>query len=244
MTTLFIADLHLSPDRPGVTGAFLQFLQERCENAEALYILGDLFEAWIGDDDPSPLAGSVIQALRDLTDKGTAVFFQHGNRDFLVGRRFCRDSGAQLLPDEKVIELNGAPVLLMHGDSLCLQDTDYQAFRRKVRRPWYKWVLSHLPLRKRMQIAADWRARSRSESANKAGQIMDVSPEEVDRLMALHGVSTLIHGHTHRPAVHKIDTGGQSAQRMVLGDWGERGWVIEAGEKEPDLQSWPIEQAD
>ena len=152
MTELFIADLHLSPERPAVCRAFLDFLEQRAPQAEALYILGDLFESWIGDDDPSPLARQVVAALRHLTDSGTAVLFQPGNRDFLIGRRFCRQTGARLLPDEYIAQINGKPMLLMHGDTLCLHDEAYQKFRRKVRVPFVKWLLSHLPLKKRFSV--------------------------------------------------------------------------------------------
>jgi UDP-2,3-diacylglucosamine hydrolase len=240
MSTLFIADLHLSPDRPAVTRAFLDFVQQRASKAEALYILGDLFEAWIGDDDPSALARDVIGALRTLTDHGTAVYFQHGNRDFLVGKRFSRDTGAMLLGDETVVQINGKPVLLMHGDSLCLEDAAYQRFRRKVRRPHYKWLLSHLPLKKRLQLAAKWRAGSKAANSNKAASIMDVSPQEVERLMTLHDVDTLIHGHTHRPAIHQVELPDGEGQRWVLGDWGAQGWAIEADGNNLDLQRWDI----
>ena len=241
MTELFIADLHLSSERPAVCQAFLAFLEQRAPQTETLYILGDLFESWIGDDDPSPLARQVMTALKRLTDRGTAVRLQPGNRDFLIGKRFCRQTGALLLPDEYIAQINGKPMLLMHGDSLCLQDEAYQKFRRKVRNPLIKWLLSHLPLKKRLQIAADWRARSMAANSNKADCIMDVSPEEVRRLMSHHGVDTLIHGHTHRPAVHS--QAESVNQRWVLGDWGQQAWVIEADGINLALHSWQIANA-
>jgi UDP-2,3-diacylglucosamine hydrolase len=241
MTTLFIADLHLSPDRPEVTAAFLGFLQQRAARADALFILGDLFEAWIGDDDPSPLARQVIDALHQLSRNGTRLAFQHGNRDFLVGKRFAARTGATLLGDEAVVQLNGNPVLLMHGDSLCLEDDAYQRFRRKVRNPIYKWLLSHLPLKTRLQIAAKWRAGSKQANTNKPESIMDVTPLEVTRLMELYQVDTLIHGHTHRPATHDIQLATGAGQRWVLGDWDRTAWAIEANGKTLELQSWPIE---
>lgn len=240
MTTLFIADLHLSPDRPQITAAFLAFLQQRAASADALFILGDLFEAWIGDDDPSPLARQVIDALQQLSRNGTRLAFQHGNRDFLVGKRFAAGTGATLLGDEAVVQLNGKPVLLMHGDSLCLEDEAYQRFRRKVRNPVYKWLLSHLPLKKRLQIAAKWRAGSKQANTNKPASIMDVTPLEVTRLMELYQVDTLIHGHTHRPATHDVDLSTGAGQRWVLGDWDRMAWAIEADGKTLELQSWPI----
>lgn len=230
MTALFIADLHLSPERPAVTRAFLDFLQEKARNAQRLYILGDLFEAWVGDDDPSALPRQIVTALSDLTATGTALYFQQGNRDFLVGKRFSRETGAVLLADEEVIQLGGEPVLLMHGDTLCTEDHAYQKFRRRVRNPLVKWLLTHLPLKKRLQIAAQWRARSREQNSNKPDHIMDVTPAEVLQRMRHYGVTQLIHGHTHRPARHAIDDDGTERIRWVLGDWGERAWCIEAGD--------------
>lgn len=241
MTTYFIADLHLSPERPAVTRAFRQFVQELAGKADALYILGDLFEAWIGDDDPSPLAREVVETLRTLPEAGTALYFQHGNRDFLVGRRFCRQTGAVLLPDLQLIDIYGRQALLLHGDTLCLDDEAYQKFRRKVRHPFYKWLLAHLPLKKRLKIAADWRARSAQSNSNKADKIMDVSPPEVLRLLRQYGVTTMIHGHTHRPAVHQLDLEGKTAERLVVGDWGAQAWIARADEQTLALQCLQIE---
>ncbi len=240
MTTLFIADLHLSPGRPEVTEAFIAFLQQRAAGAGALYILGDLFEAWIGDDDPSALASRVTAALRELTEAGTQLAFQHGNRDFLVGKRFAEATGATLLGDEAVVQLDGRPVLLMHGDSLCLDDVAYQRFRRKVRNPAIKWLLAHLPLSKRLQIAARWRAGSKAANRNKPESIMDVTPQEVVRLMDRYRVQTLIHGHTHRPATHRVKLSAGAGERWVLGDWGPEAWAIVASQGKLDLQHWPI----
>lgn len=240
MTALFIADLHLSPDRPGTTRAFLDFLERRASRAEALYILGDLFEAWIGDDDPSELARTVIDALQRLSRGGTALFFLHGNRDFLVGRRFGRKTGAQLLPEVHVANLYGQPVLLLHGDSLCLADEAYQRFRRRVRNPAVRWLLRHLPLRRRLQIAADWRRKSMQSNSNKADHIMDVSAAAVVELMQRHRVATMIHGHTHRPAVHDLTLNGRAARRIVLGDWGSLGWAVEASPHGLELRSFAI----
>lgn len=240
MNTLLIADLHLSPERPDVTSAFLAFLTARASGAEALYILGDLFEAWIGDDDPSELAQEVIGALARLHRDGTALFFTAGNRDFLVGRRFARETGARLLPDVHVAELYGRRVLLLHGDTLCLEDETYQRFRRRVRNPAIKWLLRHLPLKKRLQIARDWRHRSMAANSNKADHIMDVSPEAVVELMRRHRVDTMVHGHTHRPAVHKTSVDGAPARRIVLGDWGHLGWAVVADPHGLELQSFAL----
>ena len=239
MQALFISDLHLSPDRPEVTQAFVQFLQQKAVQASSLYILGDLFEAWIGDDDPSQLSLTIKAALKQLVSKGTNVFFMHGNRDFLVGRRFCRETGATLLADEHVVSLSGEPTLLLHGDTLCTDDIDYQRFRKKARNPIYKFVLRHLPLKKRQQIATDWREKSKKANANKPDNIMDVSPTEVERIMKKNAVRQMIHGHTHRPAMHDHDQG----KRFVLGDWHQTGWYIAAQNAHLELIEFPIEPA-
>jgi UDP-2,3-diacylglucosamine hydrolase len=240
MTTYFIADLHLSPERPAITRAFDQFIEQRASKADALYILGDLFEAWIGDDDPSPLSRHVIAQLRQLSEGGTSVYFQHGNRDFLVAKRFSAQTGATLLPGIHLVELYGRQVLVLHGDAMCLEDVDYQKFRRKVRLPVVRWLLTRLPLKKRMQIAADWRARSTEQSSTKAAEIMDVSPREVERLMRDYGVYTMIHGHTHRPARHPLQIDDHSAERIVVGDWGPNTWIVKAEPNTLELERLDI----
>jgi len=222
MSVLFISDLHLAPERPAVTRAFLSFLSDRAANAESLYILGDLFEAWIGDDDPSAMAGEVQDALRNLSDSGVNLFIQQGNRDFLLGKRFIKRCGAVMLGDEHIVEYAGHRALVMHGDSLCTDDIDYQRFRRKARNPIYKWCLSHLPLKRRQKLATDWRAKSMAANSNKASAIMDVNAQAVATVMGNHGVEVLIHGHTHRPNRHVLACG----ERIVLGDWHDLGWVL------------------
>ena len=222
MSVLFISDLHLAPERPAVTRAFLSFLSDRAANAESLYILGDLFEAWIGDDDPSAMAGEVQDALRNLSDSGVNLFIQQGNRDFLLGKRFIKRCGAVMLGDEHIVEYAGHRALAMHGDSLCTDDIDYQRFRRKARNPIYKWCLSHLPLKRRQKLATDWRAKSMAANSNKASAIMDVNAQAVATVMGNHGVEVLIHGHTHRPNRHVLACG----ERIVLGDWHDLGWVL------------------
>lgn len=236
MAVLFISDLHLSPERPAVTRAFLQFLQQQAGAVEALYILGDLFEAWIGDDDNSPLSLEVQQALKQLSDAGVALYIQHGNRDFLLGKRFAANTGATLLADEHIVRHGDNRVLVMHGDTLCTDDLDYQRFRRKARHPIYKWALSLLPLKRRQKIARDWRARSRAANSNKPSAIMDVNADAVDRVMAKHRVDTLIHGHTHRPQRHVLSSG----ERIVLGDWHDRGWMIQLDSSGCKLQHFDI----
>ena len=222
MSVLFISDLHLAPERPAVTRAFLSFLSDRAANAESLYILGDLFEAWIGDDDPSAMAGEVQDALRNLSDSGVNLFIQQGNRDFLLGKRFIKRCGAVMLGDEHIVEYAGHRALAMHGDSLCTDDIDYQRFRRKARNPIYMWCLSHLPLKRRQKLATDWRAKSMAANSNKASAIMDVNAQAVATVMGNHGVEVLIHGHTHRPNRHALASG----ERIVLGDWHDLGWVL------------------
>lgn len=223
MTTLFISDLHLDPSRPAVTQAFFALLENQASTADALYILGDFFEVWIGDDDDAELNRSVIDALSQLTGKGIKVYLMHGNRDFLIGEQFCRESGCQLLTDPSVVTLYGQPVLLMHGDSLCIDDAPYMAFRAKSRSKEWQEPLLAMSLEQRRQFSKQLRAQSVEANSNKAEDIMDVNAAEVTRVMAEHGVKRLIHGHTHRPAVHELPGVGE---RIVLGDWDQTGWYL------------------
>lgn len=217
--TLFISDLHLSPDRPGTVALFLRFLVSRARSARQLYILGDLFDAWIGDDDDSPPGPAVRAGLRALTASGTACFLMHGNRDFLIGRRFARDTGCTLLRDPTRIDLDGTPTLLMHGDLLCTDDVAYQRFRRRMRNPLVQQLFLWRPLARRRALAADYRRRSGAATAMKAEGIMDVNQETVQAYLRRHGVQTLIHGHTHRPADHRLTLGGREVSRRVLAEW-------------------------
>jgi UDP-2,3-diacylglucosamine hydrolase len=228
---LLISDLHLQEERPDITRAFLDLLATRARSAQALYILGDFFEAWIGDDAMTPYQASICQALRALSDTGTQVFLMHGNRDFLIGQAFCKAAGATLLPDPSVVELGGEPVLLMHGDSLCTRDEGYMKLRRYLRNPVSLWVLRHLPLRTRHKLARKLRSESRAQTRMKANDIVDVTPEEVPRVMQQHGVRTMVHGHTHRPAIHKLMVGDAPARRIVLGDWDRQGWALQVDEQ-------------
>ena len=228
---LLISDLHLQAERPDITRAFLDLLATRARSAQALYILGDFFEAWIGDDAMTPYQASICQALRALSDTGTQVFLMHGNRDFLIGQAFCKAAGATLLPDPSVVELGGEPVLLMHGDSLCTRDEGYMKLRRYLRNPVSLWVLRHLPLHTRHKLARKLRSESRAQTRMKANDIVDVTPEEVPRVMQQHGVRTLVHGHTHRPAIHKLMVGDAPARRIVLGDWDRQGWALQVDEQ-------------
>ena len=227
---LLISDLHLEEERPDITRAFLYFLQTRAREAEALYILGDFFEAWIGDDGMSPFQHNIASALRELSDAGTRIFLMHGNRDFLIGRAFCREAGCTLLKEPSIVQLNGEPVLLMHGDSLCTLDVGYMKLRRLLRNPLSLFILRHLPLSTRHKLARKLRSESRAQTRMKASDIIDVTPDEVPRVMAEHGVRRLVHGHTHRPAAHELQVNGQPAQRIVLGDWDRQGWALQVDE--------------
>lgn len=226
MTSLFVSDLHLDPARPGITGLFLDFLAGRARGAEALYILGDLFEAWVGDDDPAPPHSEVAEGLAALAAAGTEIRFMAGNRDFLLGDAYAARAGMQRLEEPVRLELGGVPTLLLHGDVLCTDDADYQAFRRTVRDPaWQREFLAR-PLPERRALAGDARAESRRRGAAKAPEIMDVNQDAVVRTFRDYGVRRMIHGHTHRPATHRFEIDGMPCERIVLGDWYEQGSVL------------------
>ncbi|WP_175649399.1 UDP-2,3-diacylglucosamine diphosphatase [Pseudomonas sp. Marseille-P9899] len=229
---LLISDLHLQEERPDITRAFLDLLATRARDAQALYILGDFFEAWIGDDGMTPFQTSICEALRTLSDSGTQVFLMHGNRDFLIGKAFCKAAGVTLLRDPSVVEMGGEPVLLMHGDSLCTRDEAYMKLRRTLRNPLSLWILRHLPLSTRRKLARKLRSESKTQTRMKATDIIDVTTEEVPRIMQQHGVRTLVHGHTHRPAIHKLTLDdGSAGRRIVLGDWDRQGWALQVDEQ-------------
>lgn len=233
MSTLFVSDLHLEASRPGITALFLRFLREDARRADALYILGDLFEAWVGDDDPCPAGAAVAEALAELTASGVRVFFMRGNRDFLLGQAYARRCGMRILPDPAVVVLHGRPVLLMHGDLLCTDDLAYQAFRSQVRAPEWQATFLAQPLDARLAFASKARAASRAHQASVGAgmggeDITDVSAATVEATLARFGIDTLIHGHTHRPAIHSLDAAGQRCRRIVLGDWYTQGSVLRA----------------
>ncbi len=230
MITLFISDLHLHPERPHLTRAFFHFLHTRAQGAQALYILGDFFDAWIGDDDDTPLNAEVAGELKTLSNAGTRIFLMHGNRDFLLGETFANSAGAQLIADGTVIDLYGCPTLLMHGDSLCTGDKDYMAFRQQVRSPQWQAQILAQPLAARRALAAQLREKSQEMNSLKAEDIMDVTEAEVVRVMTEAKVARLIHGHTHRPARHPMLLDGKPAERIVLGDWHHHAWALEANE--------------
>jgi UDP-2,3-diacylglucosamine hydrolase len=220
-TLLLISDLHLSPQRPDLCQAFLRFLAEKTPGAKALYILGDFVDAWIGDDDDSPLYVELAAALKAVSERGTAVYFIHGNRDFLLGQHYASACGATLLDEPLRLTHAGHDYLLLHGDVLCTRDTAYLAFRNLVRSAAWQSEFLAKPLAERRAFAAAARAQSKSMSSNKPEDIMDVTPEAVLALLQKEGVRSLIHGHTHRPAVHELEVDGLPAQRVVLGDWRE-----------------------
>ena len=226
MTTLFVADLHLDAASPEIARQFHAFLAGEARSADALYILGDLFEAWLGDDDPDPAARATVAALRSLVDSGVRCFVMHGNRDFLIGERFCRETGAILLADGVVVELYGEQVLLMHGDALCTEDVSYQRLRRIVRNPIVRWILRNMSLDRRRALARRMRAGSRAHIGVTPAEIMDVNTAAVAQALREAGVATLIHGHTHRPAVHGLSVDDNPARRIVLGDWYTQGSVL------------------
>jgi len=241
VTIRFISDLHLEESRPDITDAFLAFLKDKAMGIEALYILGDFFEAWIGDDEQTPLQNRVADALREVSDSGTALYLMHGNRDFLIGEDFCNRCGAELLPDPTVVDLHGTPTLLMHGDSLCTADVEYQKFRANMRNEQWQQMFLQRPLADRQMVARQLREISMAKNQGKAETIMDVTPEEVVREMEHHRVQRLIHGHTHRPAIHPLTASGQPAWRIVLGDWDTHAWWLDVtDDQEPALHKRPL----
>ena len=226
MSTLFISDLHLDESRPHIVDLFTKFLAGEARDAAALYILGDLFESWIGDDDDSTLGLQVAFATRALNDSGVPVYFMHGNRDFLLGAHYAARAGMTLLPDPTIIELKGERVLLMHGDTLCTDDIDYQKFRALVRdSDWQRQFLAK-SLNERRAFAAQARGESRKHTSKAQPEIMDVNSAAVETAMRAHDVRRLIHGHTHRPATHRLNLDGNAAERIVLGDWYEQSSVL------------------
>ena len=222
--TYFIADLHLSENRPHLLALFRQFMQEQAPQAEKLYILGDLFDFWIGDDEQSDLISEVQQLIRHLTEQGVPCYFQHGNRDFLIGKKFANACGLTLLPTYQVIDLYGTPTLLCHGDTLCVDDVKYQHYRKKVHQKWRQWLFLHLPLKVRLNIAEKIRAKSRQDKQLKSTEIMDVNAAFVQQIFAQFHVTQMIHGHTHRQKHHEIPP---HFHRIVLGDWGETSSLLE-----------------
>jgi UDP-2,3-diacylglucosamine hydrolase len=229
MNTLFISDLHLARERPQITAIFLDFLKTRAAKAQALYILGDFFDVWIGDDAMDDYARSIAKALRELADTGVPIYLMPGNRDFLYGHAFCQQSGVTLISDPLLIDLYGTPTLLAHGDALCSADKAYQLFRKIVRNPITQFIFLHLPLFLRKKIASGLRRGSHLENQKKSAYIMDVVQESVIEVMQKYHVQHLIHGHTHQPNVHHFMLDDKSATRTVLGSWEQEGHVLICG---------------
>ena len=229
MTVLFISDLHLDGSRPEATECFLRFLEGPAQEAERLYILGDLFEAWIGDDDPNPHFALIREALKRFTQDGPPTFFMPGNRDFLMGDKFLDETGLVRLPDPTLIEVAGTSVLLSHGDALCTDDTAYQRYRRFTRHRWVLKLYHALPFAIRSWIVTSARSKSQSSTQSKAPEVMDVNQQAVEQMMRTYNMLTLLHGHTHRQGEHDFQIESFAAKRIVLGDWYERGAVLSWG---------------
>ena len=237
MSILFISDLHLSGERENITKLFINFLEQRASKADALYILGDLFEVWPGDDMIQPDYEQSISKMKQLADNGLALYVMQGNRDFLMAEEFAQVSGATLIEDPTVINLYGTPTLLMHGDTLCTDDIDYQKFRAMVRDPRWKADFFSKPNEERLAMTSKYRKISKDETAKKAMNIMDVNQKAVEAIMLDKNITQLIHGHTHRPAIHDFSFKNKEMKRIVLGDWFEQGSVLECNEAGCQLES-------
>ena len=236
MATLFISDLHLEADRPEIGEQFLEFLAGPARTADALYILGDLFEAWIGDDDPSPYYAEMKAAIRDLADSGVPVFFMHGNRDFMIGESFAREAGVTILEDPCVIELHGEKILLSHGDYLCTDDVEYQQVRAMTRNPEWQAMMLAKSVEERSAFARQAREQSQARYGTLNEEITDVNQDAVEAAIREHEVNVLLHGHTHRPAVHPFHVDERPVHRIVLGDWYEQGSAVEWDADGPRLE--------
>lgn len=239
MTTLFISDLHLTEERPEIITLFRTFLREEAAQADALYILGDLFEAWLGDDAVLPSMQVVLDELSTLSKNGVPTFVMVGNRDFLLGEQFEKMTGCKLLPDPSVINLYGTDTLLMHGDTLCTDDVEYQAFRKQVRNPAWQSAVLAKTIDERIAMAREARAESKARTQEKSEDIMDVNAETVNEAFREHGVIRLIHGHTHRPAIHQLRLGEKTVTRIVLGDWYDQSSVLRIDENNVALSDCP-----
>lgn len=238
--TLFISDLHLSPARPDITALFVDFLQTRAASAKALYILGDLFEAWLGDDVSLQEHRLVVSALRAVSDSGVPIRYLHGNRDFAVGGLFALHAGVEIINDPSVIELDGERIAVAHGDALCTQDVAYQRFRKVIRHPWVLNTMLALPTVSRRWIGDTLRKASKKSQSTRTMTVMDVTQTAVESLLTEQGVTTLIHGHTHRPGQHYFMLGQVTAERHVLGDWYTQGSVLRYQNGNWHLESMPF----
>ena len=239
--TYFLSDVHLTPDRPDIAHCLTQFLLHDAPLADAVYVLGDLFEYWLGDDDDSPFIRDVARAFEQLVDLHVPVYFIHGNRDFLIGEKFAKRAGLKLLPERKVIDLYGVRTLLSHGDELCTMDVEYQEFRKKARGFWWPFMVKRLPLFVRRRIAENGRKKSQMNQQGLSEEITDVTPEEVVKAMETYQVQRFIHGHTHKKDIHHLKVNGQHAKRIVLGDWHKEGSVLRVTQRHTDLVDLPLD---
>jgi UDP-2,3-diacylglucosamine hydrolase len=239
VATLFISDLHIDASRPPIVRQFLNFLELEAARAEALYILGDLFESWIGDDAADSAQTAAIAGIRALTSSGVPCFVMHGNRDFLLSERFCRDSGAEILCDPLIVTLYGERILVMHGDALCTDDRAYQRLRATVRDPDWQDRFLQLSVKARRALAGAARAGSQAHTAAVQYAITDVNADSVAQALRGSGLTTLLHGHTHRPAIHAIQVDGRPCTRIVLGDWYDQGSLVRWNENGPELVNLP-----
>ncbi|MBO9479946.1 UDP-2,3-diacylglucosamine diphosphatase [Salinisphaera sp. G21_0] len=240
MKALFISDLHLTPECPAVARAFCHYLADRAPQADALYILGDFFEYWVGDDAMDDFQHDIAQRLRQYTNSGKALYLMPGNRDFAIGKSFLQATGAQWLKDPTLITINNQKILLMHGDSLCTADKQYQRYRKIIRNPLVMALLRMTPLSYRKNLGRKIRQKSKAAKIGKALDIMDVTRSEVVEAMERFGVDTLIHGHTHRPDIHEVALKHGVGKRYVLGDWTDKGWEIELDSNGITLDAFPI----
>jgi UDP-2,3-diacylglucosamine hydrolase len=237
---LFISDLHLSADRPEANERFIGFIEGKARGAEALYVLGDLFESWIGDDDIAERFNAVVAGFfAALARSGTPLYVMHGNRDLLIGERFCRQTGAKLLQDPTVVDIGGVPTLLMHGDTLCTDDHDYQAWRVIAHSPAFQAMFLAKSLPERRAMSAMMREKSKEVIAGKPAEIMDVNEGAVREAFRRHGVACMIHGHTHRPGRHELEVDGRPCERWVLPDWYGRGGYLGISGGKAHLVAFP-----
>jgi UDP-2,3-diacylglucosamine hydrolase len=237
---LFISDLHLTAERPEANERFISFIEGKARSAEALYVLGDLFDKfWIGDDDPAEFNKVVAGFFTALSRAGVPLYLMHGNRDFLIGERFARETGAKLLPDPTVVDIGGTRTLLMHGDTLCTDDHEYQAWRAKSRNPALQSQFLAMPVAQRRMMSAAVQDKIKVAASGKAPEIMDVNADAVARAFRQHGVDRMVHGHTHRPAKHELDVDGQRRERWVLPDWYGAGGYLEIAGGMPRLVYFP-----
>jgi len=237
VVVLFVSDLHLDASRPAATEAFLRFLRQDAQKVDTLYILGDLFEYWISDEDQNPHHRAIVAALAELTASGVKCCIMHGNRDFMLGKRFEQESGTTLIHDPTLIYASGKSVLLSHGDTLCTDDIGYQRYRNIVRKPWLQAIYNALPFVLKRFLAAKIRGKSMIELHEKPPEIMDVNQQAVIDTLNKHEVDTLLHGHTHRPGVHQFEFDGRQMTRIVLGDWYEFGSVLRWDAAGPQLST-------